>query len=70
MDTLIALTAEHHGLTVLHVDDDFAAFIKARPGIPMIRLQPRTNDGPHSRCQTADASRAEEAQPRSGAGAC
>ncbi|MEU8943976.1 PIN domain nuclease [Streptomyces sp. NPDC048489] len=44
-DILIALTAEHHRLTVLHVDDDFAAIAKVRPGIPMIRLQPRAKDG-------------------------
>ncbi|MFD8215788.1 hypothetical protein ACFV2U_19120 [Streptomyces sp. NPDC059697] len=49
MDTLIVFTAEHHGLTVPPVDGDFAAIAKVRPGIPMIRLQPRTNDGPHSR---------------------
>ncbi|MFE2563193.1 PIN domain-containing protein [Streptomyces mirabilis] len=49
MDTLIVFTVEHHGLTVPHVDDDFAAIAKVRPGIPMIRLQRRTNDGPHSR---------------------
>ncbi|QUW80212.1 VapC toxin family PIN domain ribonuclease [Streptomyces mirabilis] len=49
MDSLIVFTAEHHGPTVPPVDDDFAAIAKVRPGIPMIRLQPRTNDGPHSR---------------------
>ncbi|MEV6537029.1 hypothetical protein AB0M86_47055 [Streptomyces sp. NPDC051639] len=48
-DILIALTAEHHRLTVLHVDADFAAVAKVRPGIPMVRLQPRTDDGPHAR---------------------
>lgn len=37
MDVLIALTAEHHRLTVLHVDDDFAAIAKVRPGIAMVR---------------------------------
>ncbi|MYS39784.1 PIN domain-containing protein [Streptomyces sp. SID5998] len=37
MDILIALTAEHHHLTVLHVDDDFAAIAKVRPGIAMVR---------------------------------
>ncbi|MFQ6141599.1 PIN domain nuclease [Streptomyces seoulensis] len=37
MDILIALTAEHHHLTVLHVDDDFAAIAKVRPGIAMAR---------------------------------
>ena len=40
VDILIALTAEHHRLTVLHVDDDFATIAKVRPGIPMIRLEP------------------------------
>ncbi|MEU2394515.1 PIN domain-containing protein [Streptomyces sp. NPDC007369] len=42
MDILIALTAQQHRLTVLHVDDDFTAIAKVRPGISMIRLQPRT----------------------------
>ncbi|MEU9374021.1 hypothetical protein AB0D94_09665 [Streptomyces sp. NPDC048255] len=42
VDILIALTAQQHRLTVLHVDDDFAEISKVRPGIPMIRLQPRT----------------------------
>ncbi|WP_345035509.1 PIN domain-containing protein [Streptomyces sannanensis] len=41
MDILIALTAQQHRLTVLHVDDDFGAIAKVRPGIPMIRLRPR-----------------------------
>lgn len=41
IDILIALTAERHHLTVLHVDDDFEAIAKVRPGIPMIRLQPK-----------------------------
>ncbi|KOU60445.1 PIN family toxin-antitoxin system, toxin component [Streptomyces sp. MMG1533] len=40
IDILIALTAEHHRLTVLHIDDDFGAIAKVRPDIPMIRLQP------------------------------
>ncbi|WP_412078280.1 hypothetical protein ACLF6K_30930 [Streptomyces xanthophaeus] len=34
VDILIALTAQQHRLTVLHVDDDFAAISKGRPGIP------------------------------------
>lgn len=42
MDILIALTAQQHRLTVVHVDDDFTSIGKVRPGIPMIRLQPRT----------------------------
>lgn len=41
IDILIALTAEHHRLTLLHVDDDFAAIAKVRPDMQMIRLQPR-----------------------------
>ncbi|MEV7566123.1 hypothetical protein [Streptomyces tanashiensis] len=40
MDILIALTAEHHRLTLLHVDDDFTAIAKVRPGIDMVRLLP------------------------------
>ncbi|RSS50486.1 PIN domain nuclease [Streptomyces sp. WAC01280] len=40
MDILIALTAEQHHLTLLHVDDDFTAIAKVRPGIDMIRLLP------------------------------
>ncbi|MGA5220274.1 PIN domain nuclease [Streptomyces cinereoruber] len=40
MDVLIALTAEQHRLTLLHVDDDFAAIAKVRPGIDMVRLLP------------------------------
>ncbi|MGW5775148.1 PIN domain-containing protein [Streptomyces sp. NPDC003863] len=40
MDILIALTAEQHRLTLLHVDDDFTAIAKVRPGIDMIRLLP------------------------------
>ncbi|WP_371101644.1 PIN domain nuclease [Streptomyces sp. PU_AKi4] len=42
MDVLIALTAEHHRLTVLHVDDDFAAIAKVRPDIAMIRGETRS----------------------------
>ncbi|MBR7837148.1 PIN domain nuclease [Actinospica durhamensis] len=42
MDILIALTAEHHRLTLLHVDDDFASIAKVRPGISMIRLAERS----------------------------
>ncbi|MFZ4299254.1 PIN domain nuclease [Streptomyces cinereoruber] len=40
MDVLIALTAEQHRLTLLHVDDDFTAIAKVRPGIDMVRLLP------------------------------
>ncbi|MFE9173092.1 PIN domain-containing protein [Streptomyces kebangsaanensis] len=43
LDILIALTAEQHHLTVLHVDDDFAAIAKVRPGIPMIRGEARSD---------------------------
>jgi predicted nucleic acid-binding protein len=43
MDILIALTAEHHRLTVLHVDDDFAAIAKVRPDIAMVRGEARSN---------------------------
>lgn len=43
LDILIALTAEHHRLTVLHVDDDFAAIAKVRPDIAMIRGEARSN---------------------------
>jgi predicted nucleic acid-binding protein len=42
IDILIALTAEHHGLTLLHVDDDFTAIAKVRPSLSMIRPQPET----------------------------
>lgn len=38
MDILIALTAEAHGLTLIHADQDFASVAKVRPGIPMIRV--------------------------------
>lgn len=38
IDLLIALTAQEHGLTVVHADDDFAAIAKVRPGVAMIRL--------------------------------
>ena len=38
MDILIALTARRHGLTLVHVDGDFASIAKVRPDIPMIRL--------------------------------
>ncbi|MET9952868.1 PIN domain nuclease [Streptomyces sp. NPDC006339] len=38
MDIVIALTAEQHGMTLVHVDDDFGAIAKVRPGIPMLRL--------------------------------
>ncbi|OKJ68320.1 PIN domain-containing protein [Streptomyces sp. CB02261] len=40
MDILIALTAEQHRQTLLHVDDDFTAIAKVRPGIEMVRLVP------------------------------
>jgi predicted nucleic acid-binding protein len=43
IDILIALTAEHHGLALLHVDDDFAAIAKVRPGLSMIRAQPESS---------------------------
>ncbi|MFE9169176.1 PIN domain nuclease [Streptomyces kebangsaanensis] len=43
LDILIALTAEQHHLTVLHVDDDFAAIAKVRPGIPMVRGEARSD---------------------------
>lgn len=38
MDILVALTAEAHGLTLIHADQDFASVAKVRPGIAMIRL--------------------------------
>ncbi|MET8074937.1 VapC toxin family PIN domain ribonuclease [Streptomyces sp. NPDC005303] len=31
LDILIAPTADHHGLTLLHADDGFAALAKVRP---------------------------------------
>lgn len=37
-DLLIALTAAQHGLTLIHVDDDFDAVAKVRPGISVLRL--------------------------------
>ncbi|CAM5385187.1 PIN domain nuclease [Streptomyces tanashiensis] len=40
MDILIALTAEHHRLTLLHADDGFTAIAKVRSGIDMVRLLP------------------------------
>ncbi|QWB24368.1 MULTISPECIES: PIN domain nuclease [Streptomyces] len=43
IDILIALTAEHHRLTVLHMDDDFAAIAKVRPDLSMVRAQPQTD---------------------------
>lgn len=55
IDSLIALTAEHHRLPGLHVDDDFAAVAKVRPGIPMIRLQPHPGSGPPARRQGPSA---------------
>ncbi|MEH0520161.1 hypothetical protein QBA38_14160 [Streptomyces stelliscabiei] len=41
IDILIALTAEHHRLTLLHVDDDFAAITKVRPGLSVVCGQPQ-----------------------------
>ncbi|MEF9905762.1 hypothetical protein [Streptomyces sp. P9-A2] len=38
-----ARSAEHHHVTVLHADDDFAAITKVRPDIPMIRGEARSN---------------------------
>ena len=38
MDILIALTAHRHGLTLVHVDDDFASIARVRPAIAMIRI--------------------------------
>ncbi|MFB7931672.1 PIN domain nuclease [Streptomyces sp. NPDC056039] len=43
IDILIALTAEHHRLTVLHMDDDFAAIAKVRPDLSMVRAQPQAD---------------------------
>lgn len=42
IDILIALTAEHHHLTLVHVDDDFAAIAKVRPDLSVIQAQPKT----------------------------
>jgi predicted nucleic acid-binding protein len=43
MDLVIALTAEAHGLTLTHVDANFDAIAKVRPGIAMVRIdQPTT----------------------------
>ena len=39
MDILIALTAEEHRVTLVHMDDDFNAVAKVRPGIAMARLE-------------------------------
>ncbi|MEB8343083.1 PIN domain nuclease [Streptomyces endophyticus] len=39
IDILIALTAQQHGLTLVHVDDDFGAIAKVCPDISMIRVQ-------------------------------
>jgi predicted nucleic acid-binding protein len=39
IDILIALTAAQHRLTVLHLDDDFAAIVKVRPDIQTQRLE-------------------------------
>lgn len=38
MDLIIALTAEAHRLTLAHVDADFDAVAKVRPGIAMVRI--------------------------------
>jgi predicted nucleic acid-binding protein len=38
MDIIIALTAGAHRLTVAHVDADFDAIGKVRPGIAMVRI--------------------------------
>ena len=43
MDIIIALTADVHRLTLAHVDADFDAIGKVRPGIAMVRVgQPTT----------------------------
>ena len=39
LDILVALTAAQHRLTVLHLDDDFAAIAKVRPDIQTQRLE-------------------------------
>lgn len=39
IDILIALTAAQHRLTVLHLDNDFAAIAKVRPDIQIQRLE-------------------------------
>ncbi|MFF5938639.1 PIN domain-containing protein [Streptomyces sp. NPDC012508] len=39
-DILVALTAEQHRLTLIHVDDDFTSIAKVRPEISMLRLRP------------------------------
>ena len=46
MDILIALTAQQHRLTLLHVDDDFASIAKVRPGIAMSRLEELSRETP------------------------
>lgn len=38
MDIIIALTAEAHRLTVAHIDADFDAVARVRPGIAMTRV--------------------------------
>ncbi|WP_156722902.1 PIN domain-containing protein [Streptomyces apocyni] len=40
LDIVIALTAERRDLTLLHVDDDFAAIAKVRPDLRLERLRP------------------------------
>ncbi|MDG4832649.1 PIN domain nuclease [Solwaraspora sp. WMMD1047] len=44
IDIVIALTAQQHRLTLLHVDADFDSIAKVRPGIAMIRLDERPAD--------------------------
>ena len=39
IDILIALTAAQHRLTVLHLDNDFAAIAKVRPDIQIQQLE-------------------------------
>ncbi|MEV5968371.1 hypothetical protein [Streptomyces sp. NPDC051921] len=41
MDILIALTAQQHRMTLIHVDDDFGAIAEVRPDISMLRLDTR-----------------------------
>lgn len=38
MDILIALIAHERHLTLIHVDEDFTAIAKVRPGMAMIRV--------------------------------
>lgn len=48
IDILIALTAQQHRLTVLHVDDDFGSIAKVCPDIAMVRLNPLDGRTPGS----------------------